>query len=135
MLELMKLGDSSLCGHVTSWSLSQPYDVTSTGGCDTLGVSIHENSESHVLIKVEQHPHSDFVLLSEIKSNPSDFYTKITHFSSKLKRCKTVPKRWVHYDQIQDSKETLSSAVNCQSLKSLLLFGVVISGLLHNLIF
>ena len=132
MLRLMNLGNSSLCGHVANWTLGQVYDVTGTRGCDTLGVSIPESS--HVLIKVERHPHSDFILLSELKNKVDDFYTKITQFSSKLKRCRTVPKRWVHYNLSGDANTVTSSAKNPQSTASvthtslhLIIFGVIAS--------
>lgn len=131
MLELMRLGNSTLCGHVTSWIKGRSYDVTGTRGCDTLGVSIPESS--HVLIKVQKHPHSDFILLSELKNKVSDFYTKITQFSTKLKRCRTIPKRWVHYNPAENVVSTSTGDTNNAADKrgdnfcSLIWLGVILS--------
>lgn len=133
MLQLIQLGDSSLCGDVTSWEIGKMYDVTKTGGCSALGLNIR-NSE-HILIKVEQHHYSSrFILLSEMKSDPQRFNDQVTHFTPKLKQCDTEPVRWVKRHSAIATTSALRSV--CSSLHAattslMVLVGVIFSIILY----
>ncbi|XP_067933880.1 protein APCDD1-like [Watersipora subatra] len=109
MLKLVQGGDPALCGHVTNWKISEMYNMRDTNGCSSLGVVLYDSQ--YVLIKVEQsHIQSQYILLSEMKSNPQRFEDQVTHFTPKLKKCDREPVRWVKRDI--DGQSTSSGQAN-----------------------
>lgn len=109
MLKLVQGGDPALCGHVTNWKIGEMYNMRDTNGCSSLGVVLSDSQ--YVLIKVEQsHIQSQYILLSEMKSNPQRFEDQVTHFTPKLKKCDREPVRWVKRDI--DGQSTSSGHAN-----------------------
>lgn len=107
------MGDSKVCGDIKTWETNRMYDVTSTRGCSTLGVAVRDSD--YVLIKVEKHhSQSAVMLISEMKSNQSDFYTQVTHFSPKLKRCSVelISNSPILYDITSSRGYSLSMSLN-----------------------
>lgn len=109
----MRMGDSSQCGHVTLWKLDTLYDVTSTKGCSSLGLIVADSA--YTLIKVDRrHSTSQYIIMSEMKSNPLRFVDQVTHFTPKLKRCGSEPVRWAeNYSlQLRNSGTTIHNDPN-----------------------
>lgn len=112
MVQLMNLGDSAHCGHIERWHLHAVYDVTNTRGCGSLGILVHDSE--YILIKAEQRrQYSQFLLLSELKSNETQFYTEVTNFTPKLRRCGSEPLRWTEPNSPSDgiSSSSLASSL------------------------
>ena len=97
MIKLLRLGDSAQCGHVTAWRAGQTYSIFETRGCQSLGVEITEND--YALIKEQRLTNGQqYLSISQLKHEESNFYDQITYFSPKLKLCSHEPDKWINAD-------------------------------------
>lgn len=97
MAKLLRLGDSSQCGHVTNWATRQAYNIYETRGCQSLGIQITD--DDFALIKLQKMTNGQqYISISESKHSVDDFFDKITYFSPKLKLCSHQPDKWISND-------------------------------------